>query len=117
MARLAAARALLPVLRLHGARTLVLGCLREAIIERVIQRVELVMSCAGRRLLCALAAGVGARGLLDVPAVGLLVDRAEVILGICRVACARSVLVLHATIAMGERKRPGKAGQKGMPMR
>jgi len=93
---------LLPVLRLHGARTLVLGCLLEVIIERVIQRIELVVSCAGRRLLCALAAGVGARGLLDVSAVGLLVDRVEVILGIGRVARARSVLLL-ATIAMEER--------------
>jgi hypothetical protein len=88
MAQRAAAR----VLRLRGARTLVLGCLLEAIIERVIQRIELVVSCAGRRLLCALAAGIELRGLLDVPVI-------EIVLGICRVARARSVLVLHATNA------------------
>jgi hypothetical protein len=32
-----------------------------------------------------------------------MVDRVEVILGIGRVARARSIVVLHATIAMGER--------------
>jgi hypothetical protein len=95
----AAARALRCVRRLRGARTLVLGCLLEAIIERVIQRIELVVSCAGRRLLCALAAGIGPRRLLDVPVVEVMVDRVEIILGICRVARARSVLVLHATNA------------------
>jgi hypothetical protein len=62
MALRAAAHALLPVLWLRRARTLVLGCLREAIIERIIQRIELVVSCAGRRLLCTLDAGIGARG-------------------------------------------------------
>jgi hypothetical protein len=99
MALRAAARALRCVLRLRGARTLVLGCLLEAIIERVIHRIELVVSCAGRRLLCALAAGIGPRRLLDVPVVEVMVDRVEIILGICRVAGARSVLVLHATNA------------------
>jgi hypothetical protein len=99
MALRAAARALRCVLRLRGARTLVLGCLLEAIIERVIHRIELVVSCAGRRLLCALAAGIGPRRLLDVPVVEVMVDRVEIILGICRVARARSVLVLHATNA------------------
>jgi hypothetical protein len=90
-------------MRLRGARTLVLGYLLEVIIERVIQRIALIMSCAGRRLLCALAVGIEPHGLFGGSAVELVIDRAEIILGICRVARARSDFVLHATIATGER--------------
>jgi hypothetical protein len=75
----ATTRVSLRVLRLRGARTLVLGCLLEVIIERVIQRIALVVSCAGRRLLCALAVGIEPHGLLDVPAVEVILDRAEII--------------------------------------
>ena len=88
---------------LREARTLVLGCLLEAIIERVIQRIELVVSCAGRRLLGALAAGVRVRGLLGVPATAVIIDRVGSLPRISLVAQARSVLVLHATITTGER--------------
>jgi hypothetical protein len=73
-------------IELRRARTLVLGCLLEAIIECVIQRIELVVSCVGRRLLCALAAGIELRGAFDVPVVEFLVDRVEITLHVCRVA-------------------------------